>query len=110
MKNIARFLMAFTLTLVIISVIVYAFTGPVKVNDGVVIEKGYVPAYTTKEAFRDMMARDVLHAARWAIRVQDVDCPLMTEWWSVSEDIHDMISVGDHVFREGDVICIEGVE
>lgn len=110
MKNIGRMLLAFTLTLVVVVVIGYAFTGPIRVDDGVVIEKGYIPAYTTKETFRDMMARDVLHEARWAIQVQDVDCPLMTEWWSVSEDIHDMICVGDRVFREENVICIEGAE
>ena len=110
MKNIGRILLAATLTVVIIAVIVYAFTGPVQVDDGVVIEKGYIPAYTTKETFWDMMARDVLHDARWAIRVQDVDCSLMTEWWSVSESMYNYISVGDYVFLEGDAICVEGVE
>lgn len=86
-----------------------------QVDEGVVIGKKYTPANHSMTAVwtgKSAAIIPVNHAEKWEIQVQGVnaDGEERTDWWAVSESMYNYIGVGDYVFREGDVICIEGVE
>lgn len=105
-----RVVIALILAIVCIWGIVCIATLPTTTDAGIVIEKRLIPAHLDVEIVRDVGVIETLHDTGWAIKVQDADRKSLTEWWSVSESMYNLVNVGDYVFREGGAICVEGVE